>query len=97
MKFIAVRYNLNKKHYVMFLHSLGDIVNYCHGDLFENGQHIKGFLWHSRFDDIRKQFFERCKAKDIKLESAYEYKGKLDYYIHRDTFKDLNLLQLHNQ
>ena len=43
----------------------------CHGDLFKNGNHIKGFLWRNEWcENIKKQFFDNAKKREIVLESV---------------------------
>lgn len=92
--FYAIRYNKDKKHYVLFIQSSDELSNYCHGDLFENGNHKKAFLWHSRISVIKDQLFNNLNSRGIKAESGFRYNGNLSYHIHKDTFKDVNLLSL---
>ena len=90
--FYAIRYNKDKKHYVLFIQASDELSKYCHGDLFENGNHKKAFLWHKNVNVIKDRFFNSLSKIDIKAESGFKYSGNLSYHIHKDTFKDVNLL-----
>lgn len=99
--FTLIRYNIEKNHYAMIIinRSLSRSLNgfITDGDLFENGNHKKAFLWQSStYKEIKTMVFDNLKYRNIKLESAYEYSGMPWEPCYNDKLRDLNIFKAYN-
>ena len=96
MGFTLIRYNKDKNHYAMIIIDRGITKSLkgfiTDGDLFENGNHKKAFLWQdARHDEIKKMVIDNLNNRGIKIESAYHYSGMPWEKGYRDKMLDLNL------
>ena len=90
--FTLIRYNKDNNHYAMIVFKRG--YNITDGDLFENGEHKKAFLWQNgNYDEIKKMIFDNLKNRQIRVEPAYEYKGMPWEHCYIDKLRDLSILK----